>query len=44
MTEGWVLIISLGFIGLLVILGMVECALRSHEEERRHSRDHLPPR
>jgi hypothetical protein len=42
MTEGSVLMILLGFVGVLVIIGMVQCALRSHEEGRRHARNQLP--
>lgn len=43
MTEGAIFIILLGCVGLLVIVGVVECALRSHEEGRRRARQHLPP-
>jgi hypothetical protein len=36
MTEGQLLFLLLIFLGVLVIIGIVESALGSHEDGRRH--------
>jgi hypothetical protein len=38
MTEGWVLAIFVVLLGLLVLIGIVNNASSSHDDERRHRR------
>jgi hypothetical protein len=38
MTEGWVLAILIVLLGLLVLVGIIDNALISDDDERRHRR------
>jgi hypothetical protein len=43
LTEGWVLAIFIVLLGLLVLVGIINNALVSHEDERRHRRTKRSP-
>jgi hypothetical protein len=44
MTEGWVLAIFIALLGLLVLVGIIDNALISRDDERRHRKRSNHPR